>query len=514
MLDERRKAAWLAAKIAAHVTELTGTPEGERNDLLNKLAYELGGYVAGEGLDEQLVHDQLRTAALAAGLDERGTENTLRSALTKGRAKPLRIELEDRALAEVTPELDADAYTAFWSARRELQHVFDYARARRVSPWAALGCTLVHVVAATEPTLVLPPLIGGYASLNYFIGLVGASGSGKGGAERVAREAIMFPHVGTATVGSGEGIGHSYKRRERGVLVDVTKQMIFSVPEVDTLAAVAARQGATLLPELRRAWSGEALGFAYADPTKRLPIAEHDYRLCLVLGIQPARAHVLLDDTEGGTPQRFVWLPSTDRNAPDVAPAAPDPISWEPPRVDMRRDLAFGRKAMAVCELARKTIDDAHLDRTRGHADALDGHLLLTHLKTAAALALLDRRLDVSVEDWQLAETVMTVSMRTRSIVTDRLSGVRREENRARAEGDAERSLIVGERLAEAAEQRTGRRIMAYLAAHGTTTQGVLRRAVRHSDREHFEQAAELLQRAGQISVETDEKGVIRYALD
>ena len=43
----------------------------------------------------------------------------------------------------------------------------------------------------------------------------------------------------------------------------------FSVPEVDTLTALGNRQGATLMPILRSAWSGEQLSFAYADPTQK-----------------------------------------------------------------------------------------------------------------------------------------------------------------------------------------------------------------------------------------------------
>ena len=60
--------------------------------------------------------------------------------------------------------------------------------------------------------------------------------------------------------------------------------------EVDTLAALHRRQASTLLPELRKAWMGDALGFAYVDKEKRLTLARHSYRLCLVVGIQPERA--------------------------------------------------------------------------------------------------------------------------------------------------------------------------------------------------------------------------------
>src|SRR5829696_4341629 len=77
----------------------------------------------------------------------------------------------------------------FWSSRPVLGHVRDFARARRASPWAVLGAVLVRVTVAVPPFLALPPLVGGPASLNIYVGLVGPSGAGKGAAEAVARDA-------------------------------------------------------------------------------------------------------------------------------------------------------------------------------------------------------------------------------------------------------------------------------------------------------------------------------------
>jgi len=76
---------------------------------------------------------------------------------------------------------------------------------------------------------------------------------------------------------------------------------------------------------------GEPLGFSYADPAKALPIAPHSYRMGLVLGVQPGRAGPLLKDADGGTPQRFVWLPATDPYAPDRPPPGGLQPSWSPP---------------------------------------------------------------------------------------------------------------------------------------------------------------------------------------
>lgn len=164
------------------------------------------------------------------------------------------------------------------------------------------------------------------------------------------------------------------------------------MPEVDSLTALGNRQGATLLPQLRKAWSGEALGFAYADPNKAIPVAAHTYRLCVVLGVQPDRAGPLLDDTGGGTPQRFLWLPNTfrwhDSEAPE--PVVVPPQSWP----------SLGRLEMPLPTEARDLIRSSRIARLEGDADALDGHALLCRAKVAVALTLLEGRRVVTSDDW------------------------------------------------------------------------------------------------------------------
>src|SRR4051812_18769295 len=73
----------------------------------------------------------------------------------------------------------------FWKTRPILTHIQQFARARYVAPWAVLGAVLTHVVAATHPRVQLPATIGSEASLNLFVGLVGAAGAAKGASEKV-----------------------------------------------------------------------------------------------------------------------------------------------------------------------------------------------------------------------------------------------------------------------------------------------------------------------------------------
>ncbi|MDQ3105804.1 MAG: hypothetical protein M3Q87_11460 [Actinomycetota bacterium] len=357
---------------------------------------------------------------------------------------------------------------------------------------------------------MLPPLIGGVASLNVFAGLVGDSGSGKGAAESAGADAVQVGHLNRFPVGSGEGLTHLFVKRTKTGIEQHTTAVLAEVPEVDTLAALNSRQGSTLQPVLRQSWMGEQFGFGYADPTKRLVVKAHTYRLCMIVGIQPARAGGILDDSNGGTPQRYLWLPAADPDAPDIPPAAPEPLRWQPPswRPDDGtgwRNPLTGRIHLPVCETARVAVDRARLARVRGEGDALDSHSLLARLKVGAALALLDGRAEVSESDWQLAAVVMAVSDATRGRVVDTLRRASAESNRVRGEAEGSRAVVVAEKLDAHQQHRVGRIILRALQKRGDW--GTLRdvtRAVASRDRAAVEDALTALVDGGQVEVRDD----------
>lgn len=499
--------SYAAAALRREADDLAHTPEGQRNDALNRAAYRMGRHIGAGNITATLVRDTLANAARTAGLPDHEIDLVLRdrpdSALTQGAHNPR----HPAPLAPVpdvttitTPDLHPDQEDTFWAARPLLTHLHDFARARRVSPWAVLGVTLARIITATPHQVCLPPIVGGKASLNLFIGLVGPSGSGKGAAEAVAAEAFLLGrHVVSHNVGSGEGIAHGYMHRTKGDLVwnDDDHAVLFSVPEIDSLAAQGDRKGATLMPQLRSGWTGEQLGFGYADPTKRILIPAHEYRLCLVAGIQPGRAGCLLDDADGGTPQRFLWMPATDPGAPDTPPDEPRPMSWA--GINTGSMASIGGIRMSVCDTAKDTIRASRLARLRGDGHALDGHALLAQLKTAAALAVADSRLTVTDDDWDLAGTIATKSAAVRSQVADGLRARLIESNAARADLEAHRAVHVTEAVADAAIRKACTTILRALRREGDwTARSVLYRAARRH-REHFDAAIEKLEETGQI---------------
>lgn len=505
--------AYAAAALRGEAAEVASTPNGRRNDALNRAWFRMGRHIGAGTIDATLVRDTLAEAARQAGLPENEIDTVLRddatSAARQGALHP-RIPDPQAPAPAVTvlevPELEADEEDAFWDARPALRHLHTFARARMVSPWAVLGVALARVVTATPNQVCLPPIVGGKASLNMFVGLVGPSGSGKGAAEAVAAEAIDVGYIVSHNVGSGEGIAHGYKHRERNELVwnDDAHAVLFSVPEIDSLAAQGDRKGATLMPQLRSGWTGEQLGFGYADPTKRIIVEAHQYRLCLVAGIQPARAGCLLDDADGGTPQRFLWLPATDPAAPDIEPAAPTPMTWSAPAVSAF--VSIGGIRVDVCETAALTIKEARRARNRGDADALDGHALLCQLKVAAALGILDGRYSVTDDDWSLADVIARKSAATRAAVQRVLSAKVAEANYGKARAEAERAVHVEESLVDAAVKRVcGRVIRKLRATADWTPRGPLTRASGR-DSQYLDEALLRLIEAGQIESEEAEK--------
>lgn len=220
-----------------------------------------------------------------------------------------------------------DQDEAFWTARPELERLRTFARSRCVGPWSMLGAVLARVIATIPPNVVLPPTIGSEASVNLFVALVAPSGFGKNASEEAAADFLdseAWVHV--ATPGSGEGILKQYAYKKKTEQINVRNSVMFSVGEVDTFAALKARGGSTLMPELRKAWMGERLGFAWADVEKAVVVMGHRYRMSMIVGVQPGRSRTLLEDADGGTPQRYIWLPTTDPDAPDEPPAEPDAL--------------------------------------------------------------------------------------------------------------------------------------------------------------------------------------------
>jgi Protein of unknown function (DUF3987) len=393
----------------------------------------------------------------------------------------------------------------FFDSRQSLRHILKVARGLRVGPWSLLGATMVKANSVVPPGKRLPALVGSEASLNLFVGLVAGSGGGKGISEGAAQRAFdwpAFPDPPWLPLGSGEGIGRTYADDGE----ESINAAVFSAAEVDGLSALAGRQGANLTAELRKAFSGEPIGFANAQKHTRVVIKAHSYRLCLIAGIQPDRSGPLLAAADGGLPQRFVWLPTEDPETPDIGMAGdpPDPLRLNP---------AFatpGARVIPVPQSARLAVEQRAVQRLRGTADwdPLDAHALLVQLKVAAALAVLDNRQDktaeeVTEEDWALAGHVMAISTRTRQRCLDAVQDQFRRRNRAKAVETADREELVSDRRLKRTKDGILRRLNRMPEHDPVLAKSELRSNLKGDLRDYFGAAiAELLEEGRVAEVE------------
>jgi hypothetical protein len=377
-----------------------------------------------------------------------------------------------------------------WGAMPQLQAIHDWARYSCVAPWVLLGAILTIIDASIPPYVVLPPVVGRPASLNTFCAVVGPSGAGKSSAFTLAQYCIDLQAPNVKLPGTGEGLvkqfvamveepiegtdndadppkGRTRAPRTRLVQRQHAESVLMFISEVATLNAVGfGRGGATLLPMLTAGGSGEALGASNADPQRSLHLGQHQYRLAVLVGLQPKLSGLLIEaGADGGFPQRFLFLPCVDEGAPSVDewPEGPHRIGRPAGLVDVEKtwprvhaptqkllgftpldDDAQGaveQIELTVCKAAERAIRVAAVSRLRGEESDLDGHALLMREKVAALMSVLfggDGSIDEYV--WEQAGFVMKVSDQTRTGIIEVLDSQRVEVFRDRGKGMAQTS--------------------------------------------------------------------------
>jgi hypothetical protein len=418
---------------------LAATPEGTRDTDLGKTLLDVGKFVNESCLSRDEVSDAITAAAYANGLDrdvgnggiakvQKDVDRVLDKAAQRGMAVEWdRFEwlardydgaggfAEDGA-ARATPPPLVELEDGFWTQRDSLTDIYTAALARMCSPWAVLGVCAAKVLAMVPPTVVLPPLIGGKGSLNWFCALAALSGGGKNAALDVADDLIKQP-VLRYNVGSGEGMVEAYRRpknTETGEPAGQHQSIMFVADEIDTMAALKNRNGSTLAAMLRSAFTATTLGFT-TKASNSFHLKRHDYRLTLVVGVQPARAGTILDDAGAGTPQRIMWFPATDARVSVDRPYFPGELS-DIPSYGSSDKWRYGAE-LEIPDEARRAVEQARASSQRGEGDPLDTHALFVREKFAYALAVLDGRDQMNSQDWVLAGVAMKVSDHTRQWV-------------------------------------------------------------------------------------------------
>lgn len=345
-------------------------------------------------------------------------------------------------------------------------------------------------------------------SLNMALALVGESGRGKDGCEGCARDAITFgttmfsPPARELPLGSGEGVAGALKDGE---------PVMFTETEVDAVAALFERSGNTLEATLRKMYCGQQVGFKNRDKKTSTVVDAHTYRCGLVLGVQPGRGDALLKGADGGTPQRFLWLPVTDPTAPDEDVEEPLPWKVEIPAMFATTYMVGGQWVDVLVPNEIRTeirVSRRAVLKEQQGVDPLDGHRLVARLKVAVALMFLDSRKDIDLEDWELAGQIMAVSDRTRQRVIDARKVRATQENKSRAFAADERDSFIGDR--KVARAREG--ILRKLDGGKWFSRGDVHRSLKSDIRDYFDPAIDELVESKVIS-EVKSGSTIGYEL-
>jgi hypothetical protein len=319
----------------------------------------------------------------------------------------------------------------FFEQTPVLQRIQQAALSTMNVPEGLLAVILGRVLAEVPPWVMLPPLSygglgGASAGLNMGIALVANSGGGKSGAVKASRQFLGLHGLDQKSIeegaGSGEGMIDMFLEEERmpdpknpeqmkptgRFILKADPRVIYNVDEVEQLAAVGHdRQGSTMNSTMRTALTGGALKTSNSRAGGRYRAVDEDtYRLVVMVGVQPARADVLLSGREEsvGTPQRFLWAKMVDKdlNLPDPLPSWPESLDWEPP-TDWPEQIQYP-------EHVRGELLEQKRRQVKEEASPTEGHLMLTRLKVAFALGVLHGETKISDQWWSLAGLLMDQS--------------------------------------------------------------------------------------------------------
>lgn len=362
----------------------------------------------------------------------------------------------------------------FWGARDLFKRIRQAAWASGNHPDAVLACVLARASGAVGHEVTFDSGRGTPGTLSLFVCLLAKSGIGKSEAYGAAANLVRLPSYLTGPdnvfadpevfrdglgIGTGEGVAEAFmgsqevetgkmviKGRGRNaqpepemktVRVAVRHRAFFFVDEGETLTKLMReRQGSTLGPTLRTAWSGGTLGQANASDDRFRFVPARSYTVGIAIGYQPETAVSMLSDVGPGTPQRFLWVGAQDTEMPDELYEWPERVTLPP------EDAPTGTIHFPI-EIKR-WLRAQHRGKHRGEieVDPMDSHEPLMRCKLAALLCYLDGRMLVDRSDWVLGGMIWTVSRAIR----DRL--IRQRDAEAERQDQAQRER----RLTEATE--------------------------------------------------------------
>lgn len=323
----------------------------------------------------------------------------------------------------------------FWEARDMFALLRQSAFAAMESPEGVMAAAISLTLAHVGPNIWLPAPVGTPQPLNAMTVIVGRSGDGKSVCRKLASQVLHFDgflgELHRFNPSSGQGISGQYQKLNKGDMEPIRWNALAMVEESDSIAALTSNKGNTLSSELRKAAMGEDLGFGNIGDTKT-NLTEGTYRFVLLMCMQPELAGWLLSDAYGGLPQRFLWAcVRDDRDIDGLVP----PARWTVTLPDIARLDAYNRPKekhfMTITPRITEEVRAARKYRKKNgdSPERFDGHAILLRMKVAAAIAIMNERLDIDDKDWHLAEMLTKSSDAARTWVQDILTDAEAKED-------------------------------------------------------------------------------------
>ena len=231
----------------------------------------------------------------------------------------------------------------WWKERDVLRDTHAWATGRFVPPEIMLTHVLAELTLRTPTTVVLPPIIGGPVALNFGGTIVAETGVGKtAGGRGLLYSATGHPPTGSSwPLGSGEGLVETLiESDDDGDKVPHGRPVLIHADEGRALEELIARSGSTLISTLCSAISGAELGQTNATKGLRRRVPALDYRIAVVLNLQPVYLKGVLADVDGGLPQRFLFMSGTGHH--------------------LRADAAGARRAARAARHRRRHVHRPH----------------------------------------------------------------------------------------------------------------------------------------------------------
>ncbi len=339
--------AYVRAALEREVVAVALAPDGQRNDALNRAAFNLGQLVATGDLERATVAGRLADAARAARLDEAEIGPTIESGLRAGMDAPrapraVRVSVADAGQGNGSGHAPSAVEAPVLGSKALHGPLGDIVRAVEPSTEAAPCAILVHLLAAVGMLAGRSRWYNVGATKHHarmFACVVGdTSAARKGTAWQVAKRVLArvtgnqdFGAHLLSGIGSGEGLIDAVRddvieqhlKKAGGVPEYVSvprpgvtdKRLLVVEQEFARVLSIMERQGASLSAVLREAWDGDTLRVR----TRSCPLTATDPHVAVIAHITATelRGKLATVDLFNGVANRFTFHAVTRaRNLP------------------------------------------------------------------------------------------------------------------------------------------------------------------------------------------------------